>query len=209
MCRTEGVVYSIISQGGLEEEGLTAEYTGESGRSLYCRGQEHKKALANEEEESPLWKHCASKHNGIHQAFKLKLVRKHQSAFQRQVHESILITNGPRDMCLNSKSEWNAVKDTVKQLDYDGQAIPNKKRGLSYNNNHKNQPAEMQPSSKRSKKSQATSHQCHPSSANHILPLTSHHSSASHTSSVSHLSSAIHPSSASHIPPLTSNFTGH
>ena len=106
---------------------MIAEYSGESRRTIFQRGAEHKASLANEEEDSPLWKHCSTFHGGQHQDFTIKLIKKHHSAFQRQVHESVLISSGHRDYCLNSKAEWNGqaiprlaieVKDLVVQLDY-------------------------------------------------------------------------------------------
>ena len=50
----------------------------------------------------------------------------------RQVHESVLITHGDRDIILNSKSEWMGeslprllieVQEKVKQIDYDGSSL--------------------------------------------------------------------------------------
>ena len=77
-------------------------------------------------------KHCASMHSGTDQEFKLKLVQVTRGAFQRQVLESILISNGVRDHTLNSKSEWMGealprltieVKDEVIQVDHDGKKL--------------------------------------------------------------------------------------
>ena len=103
-CRYEGVTYSITCLGCLEK-GVVAEYTGESSRSLYQRGAEHIRDLKAKAEESPLWKHCAALHNGEEQLFKMRLLAKHQTAFERQLAESVNITYGKRDIVLNSKAE--------------------------------------------------------------------------------------------------------
>ena len=55
-CRYEGVTYSITCLGCLSQ-GIKAEYSGESSRSLYQRGAEHLRDLKARAEESPLWKH--------------------------------------------------------------------------------------------------------------------------------------------------------
>ena len=94
-------------------------------------------------EESPLWKHCASLHSGEEQQFKLSLLAKHQTAFERQIAESVHITHGKRDITLNSKAEWMGssiprltieVKDRVMQVDHDGSKLEPRpastKRGL-------------------------------------------------------------------------------
>ena len=39
---------------GCEEEGKKTYYTGESSRSMYLRGKEHKRALEDEEDDSVL-----------------------------------------------------------------------------------------------------------------------------------------------------------
>ena len=54
-----------------------------------------------------MWKHCSSMHLGVEQTFTIKLLKKHKSAFERQVHESVLITFGKVDFILDSKREWS------------------------------------------------------------------------------------------------------
>ena len=92
------------------------EYTGESSRGLYQRAQEHKAALKNQQQDSPLWKHCVMMHNSIPQEFELSIVRKHKSAFAHQIHEAILINHGQRDLILNSKIECNLFTPPVPPL---------------------------------------------------------------------------------------------
>ena len=127
----ENVTYRISCLGCLKNN-VIADYTGESSRTLYCRGAEHEAALRDEDERSPLWKHSVLHHQGEKQEFKLELLSRHYTAFSRQVTESVFITNGVRDICLNSKSEWNGdaiprltieVRDRVDQKDHGGQKL--------------------------------------------------------------------------------------
>ena len=69
------------------------------------------------------------------------LIRKHHSAFTRQVEESILINKFTRDLNLNSKAEWNGesiprltieVNNIVKQVDHNGETIVSGKRPTSH-----------------------------------------------------------------------------
>ena len=115
--------------------GIKSEYTGESGRSMYQRGSEHLKNLKDRAEDSPLWKHCAGYHEGEVQGFQMKLLQRHKTAFDRQISESVAISNGKRDQILNSKSEWMGealprlaieVRNKVRQVDYDGHALIHK-----------------------------------------------------------------------------------
>ena len=63
------------------------------------------------------------------QVFEMTLISRHFTAFSCQMDEAILITEGKRDLCLNSKAEWNGIKiprlvievyDKVKQVDLNG-----------------------------------------------------------------------------------------
>ena len=83
-CRFEGITYSIVCL-GCQAVVIKSEYSGESSRSMYQRGQEHLKDLADQKDDSPLWKHCASMHNGVTQEFQMKLVVRHRSALNRQI----------------------------------------------------------------------------------------------------------------------------
>ena len=108
------------------------EYTGETSRSSLQKGNEHNKNLQDKLEDSPLWKHVSSHHQGIEQQFQMKVIKKHHSAFIRQVSESVIITNGIRDRTMNSKNEWLGeriprltieIGEDVAQKDHDGSAL--------------------------------------------------------------------------------------
>ena len=62
----------------------------------------------------------------------MKIIKKHHSAFIRQVSESVIIINGTRDKTMNSKSEWFGeriprltveIGETVNQKDHDGSTL--------------------------------------------------------------------------------------
>ena len=54
-------------------DGRTTTSEGESGRNGFTRGAEHLSALRLEDENSPLWKHCQIKHNGMKAEFTMKV----------------------------------------------------------------------------------------------------------------------------------------
>ena len=135
-CSHEGVVYSIICL-GCKKDGILAEYTGESSRSLYQRGREHQRGYKDQKEDNPMWKHVVQHHGGSHQEFQLALIKMHHNAFNRQIMESVLITNEERDYTLNSKCEYLGeaiprltleVRNVVQQVDHDGAKMSGGKR---------------------------------------------------------------------------------
>ena len=130
-CRKENIVYTISCK-GCTQDGINAEYTGESSRTIFCREKIRLEALKNMQEDSSLWKHCISSHNSQIQVFDMKLLRCHKSAFERQIHEAVYIQMGHRNITLNNKSEWNGdkiprlvveVQDQANQKDYNGEKL--------------------------------------------------------------------------------------
>ena len=101
-CMKENVTYTISCR-GCSQEGRTTLYTGETSRTLYQRGAEHLRDLENEHEDSSLWKHCTNMHGGTKVEFKMAIIQRHITAFNRQVQEAVLIHHGKRDHTLNSK----------------------------------------------------------------------------------------------------------
>ena len=92
---------------GCSEAGISTVYTGETSRNMFLRGLEHSQALAQKKEESVLWQHTKLAHGGEDQTFHMNILRKHQTAFERQVSEGIAIEMCKADLILNLKSEWN------------------------------------------------------------------------------------------------------
>ena len=89
-------------------KGDDSKYYGESSRTAYERGCEHNKDYQDESEESHMHKHQVLDHPGEDEQpeFEMRIVRQHKSAFERQVHEAVLIEMGSGNI-LNSRGEFN------------------------------------------------------------------------------------------------------
>ena len=91
-----------------------ALYIGQTSRTGYERGREHLEGLKKKNENNPLYKHVADKHNDdTNVKFRMTVVKKHFSAFSRLVHEAIKIEliskNSKLVEVLNSRSEIGRV----------------------------------------------------------------------------------------------------
>ena len=135
-CQEENIVYNIKCE-GCTALGIVTNYTGESSRNSYLRGKEHKSGLIKEDENSVLWQHCQEEHEGVIQKFSMKVVRKHRSSFERQVHEAVAILTDKEDIILNRKSEFNdqkiprlavEVNDRALQVENNGHEIGKRER---------------------------------------------------------------------------------
>jgi hypothetical protein len=86
------------------------KYIGESSRSCYERGWEHQGDCDQLKPGSHMLKHILDKHEGKQPGeviFMMKALRFHKSAFERQVHEAVLIQDNRSHNILNSRSEYN------------------------------------------------------------------------------------------------------
>ena len=80
---------------------------GESARSGYERGCEHQYDYETESKESHMFKHFTMEHqNDEKPKFSMKIVKTHQSALNRQIHEAIMILSN-ESVILNSRGEYN------------------------------------------------------------------------------------------------------
>ena len=95
-CRKNGAGYRISCQ-ECSQDGLVANYEGETGSNAYSRGLEHQNGLKHEEESIPLWKHCTIQHRLCD--FKDPLVR--------QNYEGVRVKRSKADIVMNSKSEFH------------------------------------------------------------------------------------------------------
>ena len=117
-CFTKNCVYDIICLqcSGDDKEnkgGKHSVYTGETARCQHLRGAEHLSGLLNKQPNNALYKHVTDVHQGELVDFKMKVVRRHQSALFRQVHEAVRlhrISQVPEVQILNSKGEYNRCK---------------------------------------------------------------------------------------------------
>ena len=92
-CFSKNDVYSIECINCEEEKKVTTCYIGETSRSLYCRGAEHLDGFMGKKENNPMYKHAADAHDGDTNniKFRMKILKKHFSAMQRQIHEGVAI----------------------------------------------------------------------------------------------------------------------
>ena len=87
------------------------KYVGETGRSVYERGKEHVKDRVKWDKGSHMLKHIVEEHEEEEEKevkFRMKIVRTHRTAFERQIFESIRIQNERKNHnILNSRTEYN------------------------------------------------------------------------------------------------------
>ena len=79
---------------------------GETSRSAYARGKEHRQSLDKKEEQSVLWKHCKKiKHNNEMQTFEMNVTGSYSNdAMLRQISEGVRIDKVPEGSLMNPKN---------------------------------------------------------------------------------------------------------
>ena len=108
-CSKRNTVYKITCE-ECEKLGQKGVYIGESARSCYERGKEHLEARENLKPDSHMLKHVLLHHRekDIREVkFKMRSLKFHKSAFERQIHEAVAIQSHREDILMNSKSEYN------------------------------------------------------------------------------------------------------
>ena len=91
-------------------KGPIYRYIGESSRSTYERGSEHLADLEKRRPRSHLLRHCVEVHEGKDPDeidFRMKQLRSHTSAFERQLYEAVLIEEYGGPLLMNSRIEYN------------------------------------------------------------------------------------------------------
>ena len=85
-----------------------AIYTGQTSRTGFERGEEHLDGLLKKNENNPLYKHVADKHQNAEVKFKMTVVKRHFSAFSRLIHEALRIENMSKldVVVMNSRGEF-------------------------------------------------------------------------------------------------------
>ena len=78
-------------------------YYGETARTLYDRGEEHRNALREKNMESPLWEHHQGEHQGEEPAFEMGALC---SPLVGQCKEARLIVDNGAKKLMNRKGEW-------------------------------------------------------------------------------------------------------
>ena len=106
-CRWRSVCYKTTCLACLEK-GRKVEYYGESSRTAFERGKEHQADFLSKSDDSHMYKHVSNDHGEKEQVkFSMKVLKKHMSAFHRQVTEAVLIHRNEMNDILNSKGEYN------------------------------------------------------------------------------------------------------
>ena len=108
-CRKEGLVYRIQCL-DCQKQGVLVEYWGETSRSAFQRGNEHRKAMRDKNPDSPMSQHMEVCHGGREPHMEMTVIKMHRKALPRQIHEAVMISRSTADILLNNKSEWSKDK---------------------------------------------------------------------------------------------------
>ena len=110
-CTAEGIVY-ILECLTCRHQGRKRQYVGETSRSGYQRGKEHRREVEKEVATHPMTLHFQEEHSGNQQETVFRIISKHYTPLERQVIESVVIEEvaAEKEECLNLKSEWGGSK---------------------------------------------------------------------------------------------------
>ena len=116
-CRRRNITYQTTcdncekrnQEAGVENTAdNVSKYVGESNRSAAERSKEHLSDFKEQREDSHMFKHKTLEHKDEEVTFTMRVLKRHKSALERQVHESILIEMKQEEgNILNSKSGYN------------------------------------------------------------------------------------------------------
>ena len=108
-CNMEGITYKIQCKGNCTNKNV---YHGESAENGFTRGQKHMTDLAAQNESnSPLWRHCKEAHGGEMQNFSMSITGSFRNdPMLRQISEAIQIESTPPELLMNTRSEWNMTR---------------------------------------------------------------------------------------------------
>ena len=109
VCRRTGVGYQIICN--ICARTVASEYAGESGKNLFCRGEEHAADAKRKAADKPLWKHILEKHGGqmaipLFEHFSMVRTGVFVKPQRRKANEGVRISNLNPDTRMNSKDEF-------------------------------------------------------------------------------------------------------
>ena len=93
-----------------KEEVQKFKYIGETSRSAFERGVEHYKDLEFTRSNSHMLKHAVIHHPDLDPCmidFRMKILSTHQTAFERQIREAVMINEYAGTRLMNSKTEYN------------------------------------------------------------------------------------------------------
>ena len=117
-CMTNNVCYEAKCK-TCEQKGKNYHYTGETARNLHKRSKEHVKGLESNKKDNWMVRHIEKEHkdNEKEVKFTWRVLRKHNKALQRQLHEAVAIANKSDEENLNSKYEYFGQR--IKRLNLD------------------------------------------------------------------------------------------
>ena len=91
-CNTEGITYKIQCKGNCTSKNVTD-------------------LAAQNESNSPLWRHCKEAHGGEMQNFSMSITGSFRNdPMLRQISEAIQIESTPPELLMNTRSEWNMTR---------------------------------------------------------------------------------------------------
>ena len=109
MCRRTGIGYEITCN--LCAQTVSSQYAGESGKNMFCRGEEHIADAKRKAADKPLWKHIVEKHGGrmtipLFQHFSMARKGVFFKPQRRKANEGVRISNLNPDTRMNSRDEF-------------------------------------------------------------------------------------------------------
>ena len=106
-CNREGVVYMGQCE-VCRNQGIVSKYIGETSRSLFVRGKQHKAAIRQNNVNNAFRKHINEYHPNEtrgNDIFRMKVLKSYQRPLERQIAEGVIIHNlhVDADITMNSK----------------------------------------------------------------------------------------------------------
>ena len=106
-CRAVGVTY-VITCVTCEAAGKAAKYVGQSARSGFSRGREHRDGMRRRADDSRIHAHALECHGGEMPEVRMDITGTYEGdPTLRQVSEAVQIRALPAKVLLNQKTEWN------------------------------------------------------------------------------------------------------
>ena len=81
-------------------------YVGMTSTSLHCRMLGHQAGQKAKSGSNPLWRHDAEKHNGEHQTYTTRILRRERTLLPLCILEAIYIEKQKTKTSMNEKNEW-------------------------------------------------------------------------------------------------------
>ena len=105
-CRSKNVGYEIGCDDCSNIKSVT--YHGETSKNAYVRGAKHLENYKYKIQNSALYKHAQTDHQGSMEVkYSMKVKTKFKDTLTRQVNEGVRINRCEAEVSLNSKSEWH------------------------------------------------------------------------------------------------------